>query len=128
MCRGGTGYARAKELLDTGAALRAMERIMALQGPPPQDFRLGELTQDVLSLASGRVEDMDCYRLARIARLAGAPLDRGAGIDLLRKTGDFVKKGEAVYRIHAARAGELGLATEAAERNAGVTVDGRNGL
>jgi thymidine phosphorylase len=126
-CRGGTGYARARELLDAGAALRAMERIMALQGPPPMDFRLGDLTQDILTPDSGRVRDMDCYRLARIARLAGAPLDRGAGIDLLRKTGDFVEKGEAVYRIHAARAGDLGLATEAAARNAGFGVDASNG-
>lgn len=127
VCRGGTGYARARELLDTGSALRAMERIITLQGPPPMEFRLGDLTQDILMLANGRVTDMDCYRLARIARLAGAPLDRGAGIDLLRKTGDFVKKGEAVYRIHAARAGDLGLATEAAERNAGFAVDANNG-
>jgi thymidine phosphorylase len=126
-CRGGAGYARARELLDTGSALRTMERIVALQGPSPYDFQIGDLTQNVFSPARGRVKDLDCYRLARIARLAGAPLDRGAGIDLLRKTGDFVEKGEAVYRIHAARSGELGLATEAAERNAGFAVDVSNG-
>lgn len=125
-CRGGTGYARSKELLETGAALRAMERIMTLQGPPPMKFHIGDLTRDILSPAKGRVRDMDCYRLGRIARLAGAPLDRGAGIDLLRKTGEPVKKGEAVYRIHAARAGDLGLATQAATRNAGFTVDPDN--
>jgi thymidine phosphorylase len=104
-----------------------MERIRTLQGPPPSDFRIGDLTQEVQAPAGGRVRDMDCYRLARIARLAGAPLDRGAGIDLLRKTGDFVERGEAVYRIHAARTGDLGLATEAAERNAGFAVDASNG-
>jgi thymidine phosphorylase len=125
--RGGTGYARAKELLETGAALRSMERIMAMQGPPPMDCRLGDLTQDVLSPTSGRVSNMDCYRLGRIARLAGAPLDRGAGIDLLHKTGDLVEKGQAVYRIHAARTGDLGLATAAADRNAGFAVEAGNG-
>ncbi len=121
-CRGGTGYARARELLDSGSALRSMERMMKLQGPPPMAFNLGELTHEVNAKVSGKVRDMDCYRLARIARLAGAPLDRGAGIDLLRKTGDVVEAGEVVYRIHAAHAGDLALATEAAERNVGFAV------
>lgn len=118
-CRGGTGYAHARELLDSGSALRSMERIMGLQGAPAMAFKLGELTHEVRAKVSGKVRDMDCYRLARIARLAGAPLDRGAGIDLLRKTGDVVEAGEAVYRIHAAHDGDLALATEAAERNVG---------
>jgi thymidine phosphorylase len=85
-------------------------------------FTLGDLTHEVHAQASGRVRDMDCYRLARIARLAGAPLDRGAGIDLIRKTGDVVEAGEIVYRIHAAHAGDLALATEAADRNVGFGV------
>ena len=95
---------------------------MRLQGPPSMTFNLGELTHEVNAKVSGKVRDMDCYRLARIAWLAGAPLDRGAGIDLLRKTGEVVEAGEVVYRIHAAHAGDLALATEAAERNVGFAV------
>ena len=122
--RGGTGYERARDLLDSGAALATMQQMIALQGPPPARFVLGGLTHDVLAQRSGRIEDVDCYRIARIARLAGAPLDRGAGIDLMRKAGDFVERGETIYRIYADRAGELDLAREAADRNPGFAVDG----
>jgi thymidine phosphorylase len=39
--------------------------------------------------------------MARIARMAGAPMDAGAGVDLLKKLGDPVAPGEALYRVHA---------------------------
>ena len=44
---------------------------------------------------------IDNLQIARIARLAGAPLAKGAGVDLFRKQGDAVRQGEALYAIHA---------------------------
>lgn len=122
--RGGTGYVRAREILESGAALARLQRIAALQGPAPSSCALGQLKHDVAAHASGRLESLDCYRLARIARLAGAPLDKGAGIDLLRKAGEFVEKGEPVYTIYAERDGDLALARDAAARNSGFALDG----
>ena len=98
---GGRGYARARELLDSGAALAKMERIQKLQGPPPVPAVLGTLRHDVPADRDGVVAAIDCYAIARIARLAGAPSDKGAGIDLLTKVGDRVEQGEPLYRIHA---------------------------
>ena len=120
--RGGGGYARAKQLLDTGAALVAMERMIALQGPLPITHGLGQMTRDTVADIDGKVGFIDCYRLARIARLAGAPLDKGAGIDMLKKSGDRVAKGEPIYRIHASREGDFGYANEAADRNSGFVI------
>lgn len=98
---GGRGYARARELLDSGAALAKMERIQKLQGPPPVAAVLGSLQHDVPADRDGVVAAIDCYAIARIARLAGAPNDKGAGIDLLKKVGDRVEQGEPLYRVHA---------------------------
>jgi len=50
---------------------------------------------------SGTVIGIDNYQMARIARLAGAPLDKGAGVDLLKKLGEPVSQGEPLYRLHA---------------------------
>ncbi len=99
--RGGSGYTVAQELLDSGEALKTMESIIAEQGPTETHHCLGELVYEVVADRVGIVETIDCYRLSRIARLAGAPMDKGAGIDLLKKVGDAVDKGEALYRIHA---------------------------
>lgn len=100
--RGGKGHERAKELLDSGAAAKKMAAIIEAQGPPPADPALGALKQDVVADNDGTVASIDCYHIARLARLAGAPTDKGAGIDLFKKVGDPVQKGETLYRIHAA--------------------------
>ncbi|WP_042692695.1 thymidine phosphorylase family protein [Azospirillum sp. B506] len=120
--RGGSGNRRARELLESGAALAAMERIIALQGPPPAVATLGSLVAEVASPADGVVSSLDCYRLARIARLAGAPTDKGAGIDLLRKVGEPVRRGEPLYRIHAGTNADFTFAQAHAAENSGVAV------
>jgi thymidine phosphorylase len=63
---------------------------------------------------AGTVCDIDNLRLARIARLAGAPQVMGAGVDLLRKAGDPVIAGQALYRIHARYPADLEFARELA--------------
>ena len=45
--RGGTGYARARELLDSGAALKQMHKIIEAQGPSGCRTDLGNLTVDI---------------------------------------------------------------------------------
>lgn len=117
--RGGRGHARAQELLQSGAAARQMERIIAAQGAPPLTATLGELRHEVLAESDGTVAAIDCYRLARLARLAGAPTDKGAGIDLFRKVGDPVQKGEPLYRIHAAHPTDFRFATSMVAADSG---------
>jgi thymidine phosphorylase len=53
--------------------------------------------------------------MARIARLAGAPMDKGAGVDLYRKVGDSVAEGEPLYAIHAEFESDFAFACDAAE-------------
>ncbi|MCF8466401.1 MAG: thymidine phosphorylase family protein [Sneathiella sp.] len=120
--RGGGGYARAQELLDSGAALKSMERIIEAQGRAREVSCVGELTHDVLAPESGSVTAIDCFRLARIARLAGAPMDKGAGIDLFKKIGDNIAKGEPLYRIHACFQSDYGFAIKYAGEGNGYTL------
>lgn len=120
--RGGTGVQRARELLESRQALRAMEQIIAAQGAPPTSPTLGHLTHDVVSPMDGVVANIDCHRIARIARLAGAPSDQGAGVDLFKKAGELVIRGEPLYRIHAAFQVDFGFATDLAKVDSGCKV------
>jgi thymidine phosphorylase len=74
--RGGAGIARARELLTSGAALAKMERIMGAGGRPPETAALGRFTRKVAAAIDGVVTAIDCHRIARLARLAGALTDR----------------------------------------------------
>ena len=123
--RGGRGIARARELLQSGAALAKMQRIMAAQGAPPATCRPGSLTRDVLASRDGVIAAIDCLRVARIARLAGAPLDKGAGVDLFKKIGQPVQQGEPLYRIYADFGADYRFACQHAEESDGYTIAGR---
>lgn len=117
--RGGHGFERARELLDSGRALEAMERIIDGQGRNTAVYELGRLTRDVLAPGTGVVTGIHCYRLGRIARLAGAPMDKGAGIELFKKVGDRVERGEPLYRIYACVPADFKFATELADEDIG---------
>jgi thymidine phosphorylase len=119
---GGRGYARAAELLASGQALATMERLIDAQGRNPVKPTVGEHHLDVIAPDSGRVTAIDCERIARIARSAGAPLDQGAGIDLLHKVGSPVRQGEALYRIYANSHTGLGFARDLADEANGYAI------
>lgn len=122
--RGGTGYTRARELLDSGAALKQMHKIIDAQGPSPCPTDLGQLTADVPASADGTVSSINCLRLNRLARTAGAPIDKGAGIRLFKKIGDRVKKGEPLYRVYALDQSEYDLAIAATKSDDGYLIEG----
>ena len=121
--RGGKGYERAKNLLESGAALRQMQKIIQAQGPSPCATDVGTLAFDVLADRDGRVDAIDCLRLNRIARTAGAPLDKGAGIRIFKKLGDPVVQGEPLYRIYGQHASEFEMAMAGSRASAGYLVE-----
>jgi thymidine phosphorylase len=124
--RGGKGYARARELLDSGAALKQMQKIIQAQGPSISRTEIGTRTADIPAPQDGVVEAIDCLRINRLARTAGAPIDKGAGIKLFKKIGDRVEQGEPLYRIHAFDESQFELARTGAKTDAGYVVSGTN--
>ena len=121
--RGGDGWRIARDILDSGRALAQMEALIEAQGRRARPPALGKLTHEVLAAAGGRVGAIDNLRLARIARLAGAPQVPGAGVDLLKKVGDAVRAGEPLYRLHAQYPADLGFARELADADGGYRLD-----
>jgi thymidine phosphorylase len=120
--RGGEGEARARELLDSGAARAALDRMIEAQGPASADRIVGPLVHEIVAPCRGAVRAIDCASISRVARLAGAPSDPGAGVALLKQVGDQVRKGEPLCRIHACEATDLGFAVEWAGETAGFTI------
>ncbi len=120
--RGGSGYARARDLLESGAALKRMQMIIDAQGPSSSRTDLGKLTADIKAQRTGVVVSIDCLRLNRLARSAGAPIDKGAGIRVFKKIGERVEQGEPLYRIHACDTPEFDLAIAAANASTGYVV------
>lgn len=121
----GAGYDRARDLLASGAALAAFERIVDAQGRHPFDYRApphARLRYERTAPHAGVVAAIDNLRLARIARLAGAPKAPAAGVDLLAKVGDTVAAGQPLYRIEADAPAELDFARRASDADSGYEI------
>ncbi len=120
--RGGYGYAIARDILESGRALEKMEAIIEAQGRQNKPLELGALSFEVCADGEGVVTAIDNFVLAKTARLAGAPMDKGAGVDLLKKLGEPVKEGEVLYRVHAEYRADFDFAHNFTARNSGYSI------
>jgi thymidine phosphorylase len=103
----GHGAAQAAAILTDGRAWRKLQAICEAQGgmrTPPVSAQRFEVTAPM----AGTVLDIDNRRLSRAAKLAGAPADPAAGIDLHVRLGDRVAAGEPLFTLHAESPGEVG--------------------
>lgn len=115
----GTGRDRALALLDSGAAEAKFMAICAAQGGF-QEPECAARHIEILAPHAGELTAVDNRRIARIAKLAGAPRQQRAGVRLLVRTGDCVDKGQPLYELHAETPGELAYALAYAESQTGV--------
>ncbi len=112
----GGGIARATETLDSGRAWEKFLAICKAQGgvfdPPAAKFQ-----RPVNAARSGRVAAIDNHRLARAAKLAGAPDDKAAGLYLHVRIGDTVRQGTPLYTLHTESIGELSYVLDYVKTN-----------
>lgn len=111
----GEGEKRARELLETGAALNALERIIDAQGRHESPVTPGVLIHEVIAKSSGRITGINPRKISEIARRAGAPVDKSAGIDLLYAVGEEVTVGQPLFLIHGSIEAEFQAAIDIAE-------------
>jgi thymidine phosphorylase len=113
----GGGHEAARQALDSGDAARAFDRIVAAQGPRQMPAEAGYRHTSV-SPRDGRIQEIDCWEIARVAKRAGAPANPAAGVRLLRSVGDAVRRGEPLFEIHAQSAAQLDFARDYAAAHA----------
>ena len=107
----GQGQQIATRTLADGSAWAKFQAICEAQGglrePPHAHYHY-----DVFAEKDGIVETIDNRVVARIAKLAGAPADKAAGVEMNIKLGDPVRSGDVLMTIHAESPGELEYALE----------------
>ena len=114
-CEGG-GVDLARTALDDGRAWAKFQAICRAQGTfrsPPR----APLTRVLPSSHAGTVVHLNNRKLAKLAKLAGAPEAKAAGLELHVKIGDEVVAVQAMMTLHAQAVGELDYAGEYARAN-----------
>ncbi len=110
------GLKTAQSLLESGEAWQKMRQIITAQGERPK-AKPGRFVIEIKSQKTGKVQQISNLAIERIARAAGAPDNKGAGLYLYKRTGDAVKKGEPLYAIHTESAIKMNFAWEVAKQN-----------
>jgi thymidine phosphorylase len=111
----------AREILQDGRALRKFEAICEAQGGM-REPTIGAHTHTVEATEPGILVSMDNRRLARAAKLAGAPADSGAGLDLFVRLGDTIEVGQPLFTLCAESPGELDYALSFIEEHNSLVV------
>lgn len=108
----GEGQKLAQEILDSGKALKKFQAICQAQGAMREPILAG-FTHVIESEKTGKVVEIDNRKIARVAKLAGAPNSKGAGIEMHVMLGERVEKRQPLYTIYSETPGELEYALEA---------------
>lgn len=107
----GKGIDAAESALASGQAWTKFQAICEAQGgmrtPPSSAHR-----RPILAERGGRVISIDNRRLAKAAKLAGAPDAKAAGLELHSPLGYETQKDSPLYTLHAETRGELAYALE----------------
>lgn len=101
----GTGREKAREILCSGKALKKMKEIINAQGGNPDvtsdSIKVGKYYFEVVSDSDGYVDSINNKSIIRLARTAGTPVSKGAGIMVYKKRGMKVDKNEPIYTLYA---------------------------
>ncbi len=108
--------ASAREILETGAAYEQMKKIIKAQGGNPNilpaKIRPGKFNYNYNSPRTGKIREINNIKIAKLAKYAGAPGNKGAGVYLFKKKNDKVKKGERILTIYAENKDKLDFAKQ----------------
>ena len=106
----------AKHQLVSGKAWEKMQAIISAQKWNPEitseTLKLWEHTYDVLATHDGILKSMDLHKVNAVCRRLGCPIINEAGMYLHKKTGDKIKKGEAIATLYALDETKLKLGIE----------------
>jgi AMP phosphorylase len=112
------GTRKAESLLQSGKAEKKLREIIAVQGGnskiKPDEIRVGDKKAEVTANQSGKVLWVSTESIVQIARAAGAPKEKGAGVVLKAKLGEPVKKDAVLFEVYAERNMKLESALELA--------------
>ena len=107
----GTENTVARTILENGKAYEKFKKICEAQGEFKEPT-LAKYKHDVFSTKNGIVTSIDNRKLARIAKLAGAPKSPSAGVQFYAPIGRDLKNGELLFIIYSESKGELEYAIE----------------
>ena len=99
----GKGYALAKKILDSGEAFRKFTQIIKAQKGNIEKLKKiqkPDFSYDIKSKKSHKIKHLNIKLINGLARSAGCPEDKSAGVYIHKKKNDLIKKGEKILTVY----------------------------
>ena len=119
------GESKARKIFDSGLAYKKFMEIVKAQGGKevdPDMMETGKFYCDIISKKGGKITHIDNKAMNKIARIAGAPTDKKAGVYLYTQKDKTIEAGQKIYTIYSDNKERLNYAVEIATKNIGVEI------
>jgi AMP phosphorylase len=103
----GQGIKLAKEILDSGSAFKKFKQIIRAQKGKIRRIKKAKFKKEIKAEKKGKIKEIKTKEINSLARIAGCPLDKFAGLYLHKHVDDKVKKGENILTIYSESLTEL---------------------
>ncbi|MEA3414279.1 MAG: thymidine phosphorylase family protein [Nanoarchaeota archaeon] len=113
----GKGYFIAKEILDSGQAWKKFIQIIKAQGGEIKEIIPSKISKDIFAKKSGKIKKVNNKLINELSRVAGAPIDKYAGVYLYQHCSCKIEKGEKILTIYAESKARLEEALKFYERH-----------
>ncbi len=118
----------ARELIESGKALKKFKEIIEAQGGDPNitsnDINVGEYTYTICASQDGYVRSISNRGTKLICAAAGAPSSKESGIVLHTRIGAYVKEGDPLFTIYSNSDAKLSSAIQVATNYMAVKISG----
>lgn len=104
------GRKLARELLDSGAALKKFEDLVKAQGGDLSKLPMAKMAREVRATKSGYLNSMNCEQIGYAGLVMGAGrmlstdvIDATAGIEMCVRLGDRIETGTTLFKLYGTR-------------------------
>jgi AMP phosphorylase len=97
----GKGLNLAEEILYSGKAFKKFKEIIKAQNGSLRRIKDAKFKRDILAKKSGKIIEINNKKINSLARAAGCPIDKSAGVYLCHKKGDRIKRRQRLLTLYA---------------------------
>jgi putative thymidine phosphorylase len=96
----GKGIDMAQKILYSGEAFEKFKQIVKAQHGDLNRIRYAKMKKNIFSNKTGKIMGIDNKKINNLARVAGSPVDKSAGVYLYHHVGEIVKNGDKILTIY----------------------------
>ena len=117
------GYTQlAREVLESGDAFKKFEAIVKAQNGSLDHLKEPKFSYDIIAKRKMKIKHLDNKYINKLARYAGCPEDKLAGLYLHKKKGETAERGDKIITIYATSQDKLEYAKKFYFRNKKLTI------